>query len=98
MDVLSRRVPGADGLELHLLEWSRDGVPFLLLHGFGNEAHIWDDLAPVMAPHYRTLALDLRGHGDSDRDAEARYDYPQRLPTLQTGLRRVGGVGVVGGR
>jgi len=71
----SRRVPGAHGLDLHLLEWSEQGVPLLLLHGFGNEAHIWDDFAPEVAPHYRTLALDHRGHGDSAWDPERRYDH-----------------------
>ena len=75
MQPIDRTVPGADGLSLHLLEWSRDGVPFLLLHGFGNEAHIWDDLVPALADHYRVLALDQRGHGDSDADAEGRYDH-----------------------
>jgi len=68
------RVKGAHGGELHLLEWSTEGVPMLLLHGFGNEAHIWDDFAPIVAPHYRTLALDHRGHGQSDWDREGRYD------------------------
>jgi pimeloyl-ACP methyl ester carboxylesterase len=67
-------VKGAHGGELHLLEWSTEGVPMLLLHGFGNEAHIWDDFAPIVAPHYRTLALDHRGHGQSDWDREGRYD------------------------
>ncbi len=71
----SWRVPGSDGLSLHLLEWSREGVPLLLLHGFGNEAHIWDDFAPEVASAYRVLALDHRGHGDSDRDSERRYGY-----------------------
>jgi len=75
MQPTSRTVPGADGLTLRLLEWSREGVPFLMLHGFGNEAHVWDDLAPVLAPHYRVLALDLRGHGDSEADAESRFDF-----------------------
>ncbi len=70
----SRRVSGADGLDLHLLEWSEAGVPLLLLHGFGNEAHIWDDFAPEVAPYYRTLALDHRGHGESFWDPERRYD------------------------
>src|SRR4030095_15026938 len=45
------RVKGAHGAELHLLEWSTEGVPMLLLHGFGNQAHIWDDFAPVVAAH-----------------------------------------------
>ena len=46
----------------------------LLLHGFGNEAHLWDDFAPLVAPSYRVIAVDQRGHGDSDHDPERRYD------------------------
>ncbi len=79
----SLRVPGADGLRLHLLEWSREGVPFLMLHGFGNEAHLWDDTAPLLAPHYRVLALDLRGHGESDHDPEGRYDHGDMVRDLE---------------
>lgn len=82
----SRRVRGADGLSLHLLEWSDDGVPFVLLHGFGNDAHVWDDFAPVVAPHYRTMAFDLRGHGDSDRDPELRYHHDAVADDLASAL------------
>ena len=73
MEPRDLRVKGSQGGELHLLEWSTEGVPMLLLHGFGNEAHIWDDFAPIVAPYYRTLALDHRGHGRSDWDPEGRY-------------------------
>ena len=75
MQPRSRRVAGAHGLDLHLLEWSEQGVPLLLLHGFGNDAHIWEDFAPAVAPYYRTLALDHRGHGDSAWDPERRYEH-----------------------
>jgi pimeloyl-ACP methyl ester carboxylesterase len=71
----ARTLQGSTGLDLNLLEWSSEGVPLLLLHGFGNEAHIWDDFAPSVAPYYRTLALDHRGHGDSAWDPEGSYDY-----------------------
>jgi pimeloyl-ACP methyl ester carboxylesterase len=90
MEPRSRRVPGADGLSLHLLEWSQDGVPFLLLHGFGNEAHIWDDFAPAVAPHYRTLALDHRGHGDSDWDPERRYDHDTLVRDIEAVSQALG--------
>jgi pimeloyl-ACP methyl ester carboxylesterase len=86
----SRRVPGADGLTLHVLEWSAQGVPFVLLHGFGNEGHVWDDLAPALAPYYRTLAFDLRGHGDSDRDPQARYDYDHHVADLEAAVGALG--------
>jgi pimeloyl-ACP methyl ester carboxylesterase len=83
VEAASRHVPGADGNRIHILEWSTEGVPLLLLHGFGNEAHIWDDFAPAVAPHYRTIAVDHRGHGDSDWDPEHRYGYDAMLRDLE---------------
>lgn len=86
----SIRVPGSGGLSLHVLEWSRSGVPLVFVHGFGNEAHVWDDLAPAVAPYYRTLALDLRGHGDSDRDPDGRYDYDFHVADLEAATEALG--------
>ena len=74
MEPTDLRIKGARGVDVHLLEWSREGVPMLLLHGFGNEAHIWDDFAPLVAPYYRTLAMDHRGHGRSDWDPDGLYE------------------------
>jgi pimeloyl-ACP methyl ester carboxylesterase len=56
-----------NGLGLHLLDWGGDGrMPLLLLHGFTGHAHAWDTLAIALQPHFHVLALDQRGHGDSD--------------------------------
>ena len=90
MEPRSRRVPGTDGLSLHLLEWSETGVPLLLLHGFGNEAHIWDDFAPAVAPYYRTLALDHRGHGDSDWAPPGRYEVDRLVDDVEAVTAQLG--------
>ena len=79
MEPTSRRISASDGLELRLLEWSTDGVPMVLVHGFGNEAHIWDEFAPSVAEAYHVVAIDQRGHGESDWDPEGRYDYERNL-------------------
>ena len=94
----SHRVAGAHGLDLHLLEWSEEGVPLLLLHGFGNDAHIWDDFAPEIAPYYRTLALDHRGHGDSAWDPERRYDHDTMVDDVErvTAALGIGRLVVIG--
>jgi pimeloyl-ACP methyl ester carboxylesterase len=86
----SFRVAGADGMQLHGLAWSDAGVPLVLLHGFGNDVHIWEDFAPLVAPYYRTLALDLRGHGDSGRDDAARYDYDFHVRDLECAFEALG--------
>jgi pimeloyl-ACP methyl ester carboxylesterase len=86
MEPTSHRIKGAHGVELHVLEWSTEGVPLVLLHGLGNEAHLWDDFVPAVAPHYHVLALDQRGHGDSDWDPEARYDSESMADDLEAVL------------
>src|SRR5438552_7956962 len=56
-----------DGRKLHLLDWGGAGrTPVLLLHGFTGHAHAWDTLSIALQPHFHVLALDQRGHGDSD--------------------------------
>jgi pimeloyl-ACP methyl ester carboxylesterase len=90
MEPISHRVAGADGLSLHVLEWSREGTPLVLLHGGGNEAHLWDDFAPVVADHYRVLAVDQRGHGDSDWDPQARYEPDSMADDLEQVLAAFG--------
>ena len=56
-----------DGRRLHLVDWGGDArPPLLLLHGFTGHAHAWDTLAIAQQPHFHVLALDARGHGDSD--------------------------------
>jgi pimeloyl-ACP methyl ester carboxylesterase len=98
MEPRSRRVAGASGIDLHLLEWSEAGVPLLLLHGFGNDAHVWDDFAPAVAPYYRTLALDHRGHGDSAWDPERRYDHETMVEDVErvTAALGIGRLVIVG--
>ena len=57
----------AGDVRLHYLEWGQsDANPFVLLHGFTSHGHCWDFLADALCEEYRVLALDLRGHGDSD--------------------------------
>ena len=86
----SRQIPAADGLSLRLLEWSTDGVPLLFVHGFGNEAHIWDDFVPALAPHYAVRALDWRGHGESDWHPDGAYNWDDHLGDLKAVVDHLG--------
>ena len=55
-----------DGLRLHYLDWGGSAPPLVMLHGFSGHAHTWDRTAAVLSNQYRVLALDQRGHGDSE--------------------------------
>jgi pimeloyl-ACP methyl ester carboxylesterase len=61
------------GLRLHLLDWGAAGLPpLLMLHGAAQTAHSFDETAPDLARDHHVIALDQRGHGDSDW--APRYD------------------------
>ena len=67
----SRRLALATGLTYHVLDWpaaaaAERAAPFVLVHGFTDLAHAWDDVAARLVDHGRVVAPDLRGHGDSD--------------------------------
>jgi len=52
---------------IHYLEWnSRGPITLVLLHGNAANAWWWEPLAAQFDPHFRLLALDQRGHGDSE--------------------------------
>lgn len=63
-----------NGLQLHYVEWGAAPAPaVLLLHGGSAHAHWWDRFADGIADTHRVLALDLRGHGDSEHAVPAAY-------------------------
>jgi pimeloyl-ACP methyl ester carboxylesterase len=64
-----------DGCRLQLYRWGRGGPACIFLHGFGEGSYVWDDFAPAIAPHYQSVAIDLRGHGDSDWDVARPHDF-----------------------
>jgi pimeloyl-ACP methyl ester carboxylesterase len=79
------------GVNLHYLEWgSVENSPLLLIHGGSAHAHWWDHIAAVLAQEYRVIALDSRGHGDSDRANPPSYeisDYVEDIAALVAQLQ-----------
>jgi pimeloyl-ACP methyl ester carboxylesterase len=49
--------------------WGAPGPGVVLVHGGAAHSRWWDHIAPMLADHYRVVALDLSGHGDSGRRA-----------------------------
>jgi len=57
-----------DGIRLHYETIGRrSGPPVLLIQGLGTDKHGWDLQRLALAPKYRTIALDNRGSGRSDK-------------------------------
>jgi esterase len=79
---------GADGLVLHYLEWPGPITDPLVvfLHGGGLQAHCWDVVGLRLRHRARCVALDLRGHGDSDHAQPGQYGTPAIARDLEAVL------------
>ena len=77
-------------LTLHALEWGELGRPGLcLLHGGAAHAHWFDRVADAFTDHYHLIALDQRGHGESQWPAPPAYateDFVSDLLAVFDGL------------
>jgi len=58
---------------------------FVFIHGFGGQAGQWKYQLQKFALENRVIALDLRGHGLSDKSSSG-YDMPQIIQDLETAL------------
>lgn len=71
---MERRSFTHDGLNLSYLDQGGIGAPIIALHAYWMEAGTYADLAEALAPEWRVVALDLRGHGHSDHSADLSWD------------------------
>lgn len=61
-------------LRMRYLDWGGDGPPLLALHGLASSANWYDLVAPRLRPHFRIIAPDQRGHGQTT-SAPTGYDW-----------------------
>ena len=75
-----------NGLRHHYLDWGKNGdwaedgdwdnpdrPAVLLLHGFAQSGHSFDFVSLALCGKFRVIALDLRGHGESDWSEAVDY-------------------------
>jgi pimeloyl-ACP methyl ester carboxylesterase len=67
---------GGGGVRLHLVETGDpSGRPILFIHGFSQCSLAWSrQLNSDLADRYRLIAMDMRGHGQSEKPRDAYAD------------------------
>ncbi len=60
------RFRGAHGNQIRGIDWGGNGPNCLFLHGGAMSAETWTLCSLLLRDRYRCVALDLRGHGESD--------------------------------
>ena len=95
--VETRTVRGHGGVRLAVREWPGRGPSILLLHGLASSSHIWDLVAPRLAPRFRVVAYDQRGHGRSGKPSSG-YGFDRLIADAAAVIGALGmGRPVVGG-
>ena len=75
-------------LRLHYVRWGDASAPqMVLLHGLQDCARSWDVFASAMCRDYNVVALDHRGHGDSEwADRYRLNDYVEDVKAMLEAL------------
>jgi pimeloyl-ACP methyl ester carboxylesterase len=78
-------------MRFHYLDWGTAGQrPILFLHGGGLNAHTWDLVCLSLRNDYHCLALDLRGHGDSEWSPQGDYAIASHVTDVAAFVDHVG--------
>jgi esterase len=79
------------GLRFHYLDSGDSANPtVVLLHGGGLTAHTWDRVCALLSSQYRCVALDQRGHGDSDWSQSMDYEMDDYISDIAALSRHLG--------
>jgi haloalkane dehalogenase len=83
-------IPREEG-RVYARDYAGSGPAFVLMHGFPDNLHIWDDLIPyLVASGRRVVTFDFLGFGASDKLSGTIYSFKQQLSDLEAvveGLR-----------
>ena len=86
----------AQRLRLAYWVWgSAEKPPLIFVHGFRDHSRSWERYIEPFVEHYRIIAPDLRGHGDSEWAKGAYYGILDFVPDLISLIDLVGGKATV---
>lgn len=77
-----------NGVKLNYLDWGGDGPPLVMVHGIGDDPHVFDDLASLLRNRFRIVAYARRGHGLSE--SAGLYDGATLVEDLRQLLDSLG--------
>jgi esterase len=85
------RHAAVNDLRFCYLDWGTPGKrPILFLHGGALTAHTWDLCCLALRDDFRCIALDQRGHGDSDWAPDANYSIAAQRDDIKGFAEAIG--------
>ena len=78
----------SQGLRLHYADWGNEAAPpLIMVHGGLDHCRNWDAIASELQPLFHIMALDLRGHGDSEWAKGSSYGLSENVYDLTRLMR-----------
>jgi pimeloyl-ACP methyl ester carboxylesterase len=77
-------------MRFHYLDWGGNWHPILFLHGGGINAHTWDVVCLTLRERYHCIALDQRGHGDSEWSPAIDYGVATQVGDVEGFIEKLG--------
>ena len=82
-----------NGLRFHYRDWqssNSQAEDLVLLHGYTGHARSWDSFAQSLSESYRVLALDQRGHGETEWAEPGDYGTARMVADIKAFVTALG--------
>lgn len=86
---LKQRSIDLKGLHIEYLEGGK-GDALVLLHGFGANKDNWTRIGKYLTPHFRVIAPDLPGFGESSPDPKGVYTISAQVQRVKAFVQALG--------
>jgi pimeloyl-ACP methyl ester carboxylesterase len=84
------KIVSVSGGELEVVERGpRSGSPIVLIHCFTCAINYWNGMIPLLAREHRVIAVDLLGHGGSEKPSSG-YSVPNQADVIAEVLAKLG--------
>src|SRR5271170_3604450 len=91
LSFIEHYVPRDQKGRVYARDYKGAGPAFVLMHGFPDNLHIYDDLVPyLVAGGRRVVTFDFLGFGASEKSPSATYSFQQQLGDLEAVVASLG--------
>ena len=80
---------GGERVKVHYME-EGNGEPLILVHTIGQSLYTWRNVFENLSKYYRVIAVDLLGHGYSDRPYSTNYTIVEQAEMLRLFMDAMG--------
>ncbi|MBQ2661117.1 MAG: alpha/beta hydrolase [Clostridia bacterium] len=80
---------GGERVKVHYME-EGNGEPLILVHTIGQSLYTWRNVFENLSKYYRVIAVDLLGHGYSDRPYSTNYTITEQADMLRLFMDAMG--------